>query len=307
MEGDKPGIEHVICTFPVPEQDWREFQWMKLVLYLPYENTQTCAFCGRHGISADPRRIWSIAFMHHFLSSVCRPSPFVYTVLMSMVYRSLKNKTWRSDRIVLCKDCMDWAKNICVYDESNGIWRMVSSHIKFKRRGTKLQFCAYLPMDLLIMFLHAPSENRQLEYRMMKRLLRLLALPAEAGSQCSPCLYSGMPFHILRAVIHCVRAGTIQLCKVSKLQDQPTPCSKYCNDGCSALQQAYDDWQCKIVFHHTSAIATNVAIACHIASGQKQLVRNAPDVAKYIRKCSSLLDKEDEKKKSWQEWYVTGL
>lgn len=55
---------------------------------------------------------WPIGFLHHFLESVCRPTPFVYTVLMSMVYNSLKKGTWRTDEVLLCKDCTDWALQV---------------------------------------------------------------------------------------------------------------------------------------------------------------------------------------------------
>jgi hypothetical protein len=274
--------------------DWRETQWKELVVYLPYECTQTCAFCGKIGVSKDAKRTWSIAFLHHFLKTLCNPAPFTYTVLMSMVYKSLKEKTWRTDQVMLCKDCMDWASETCVYEESTKTWRMISNCIRFKRRNTKLHMCAFLPMDLLILFLHAPSESRQLEYRMMCRLLKLLAMPSGNTLQTKHCLYSEIPSPILQAVIHGVKVGSIKLTKgLDGLYIPPQ------SDPVSGRY--------KVSFHSTSSIAINVVVACHLASGQKRLVRNAPDVAKYIRKCSSLLGKEEEKKKAWMEWHVTGL
>jgi hypothetical protein len=102
------------------------------------------------------------------------------------MFQSLKSDTWRDDKVILCKDCMDWALEICMYDEDRRQWKLIGKRIRFKRRNTKHHVCAYLPMDLLFLFLHAPSENRQLEYRMMCRLLKLLS----KGSTQQPGLVS---------------------------------------------------------------------------------------------------------------------
>ena len=91
---------------------------------------------------------------------------------------------------------MDWTGDVCVFDKDIGAWRMLGKAIRFKRRNTKTHNCAFLPMDMLMMFLHAPSENRQLEYRMMCRLLKVLSTGQEK------CLYAYMPFPILQAIIH---------------------------------------------------------------------------------------------------------
>lgn len=242
--------------------------------YLPYATTHTCALCGKSSIVKDEKRVWSIGFLYHFLSSVCKPSPFVYVVLMSMVYRSLKNKTWQEDQVVLCKDCMDWALQVCTYDEGLDQWVMIGNKIKFKRRNTKSNQCAFLPMDMMMMFLHAPSENRQLEYRMMCRLLKLLSLGP------NKCLYAQMPFPILQAVIHGIQVGNIVLRKKTGIV-------------------MHKDSNADVPYFMAQSIAMNVIMAYHKASGEKRLVRNAPDVAKYIRKCGSLLSRHEQKQAAW--------
>jgi hypothetical protein len=297
--------------------DWREENWKKLVAYLPYSTTHTCAFCGKMGVFYDVRRTWPVAFLHCFLDFACKPTPFVHMVLMSLVFQSLKSDTWRDDKVILCKDCMDWALEICMYDEDRRQWKLIGKRIRFKRRNTKHHVCAYLPMDLLFLFLHAPSENRQLEYRMMCRLLKLLS----KGSTQQPglvnaCLYAHMPFPVLQAVIHGIQAGTISLQRKNGMTSAASLSHHVGNaeggnaEGGNAkekdgTEKERDDNSCH--FHVSQSIAMNVVMACHKASGQKRLVRNAPDVAKYIRKCSSLLSRHEQKQRAWDEWNMHGF
>lgn len=271
--------------------DWREGAWQKLVCYLPYAHLHTCIFCGKMGIVQDSRRMWSIAFLHHFLESTCKSTPFVHVVLMSMVFQSLKLKTWQDDKVLLCKDCMDWALNLCAFDSEVNEWRMLGKPIQFKRRKTKKEACSFLPMDMLIMFLHAPSEERQLEYRMMCRLLKVL------GAGADGCLYAQMPFPILQSVIHGIQTGNISLRKESGMQK-----------GLRTQKNTEDarvDPDCS--FFMSTSIAANLVSVCHKLSGEKRLVRNAPDVAKYIRKCWSFLGRHAQKQQAWDEWNVTGF
>lgn len=174
------------------------------------------------------------------------------------------------------QDCMDWAQDMCVFEKETETWRMTKGEIKFKRRNTKSHNCAFLPMDMMLMFLHAPSEHRQLEYRMMCRLLKVLSLGNEK------CLYAHMPFPILQAIIHGIQTGDISLRKKSGVEKSSSSSLSSCN------------------FFMSQSIAMNVVMACHKASGEKRLVRNAPDVAKYIRKCGSLLCKSQQKEAAWE-------
>jgi hypothetical protein len=271
--------------------DWRQTTWKRLVPYLPYSQTQTCIFCGKMGVMKDNRRMWPVCFLYQFLDSTCKPTPFVHMVLMSLIFQSLKQKTWREDTVLLCKDCLDWALEVCWYNEECHRWCMNGKKLKFKRRVSKnADICAFLPMDLLLLFLHAPSEQRQLEYRMMCRLLTVLSKTdvhiATLGGAPATCLYAHMPFPILQAVIHNIQTGHLSLRKKKgTFKSEDNHCA----------------------FYMSQSIAMNVVLVCHKASGEKRLVRNAPDVAKYIRKCSSLLTRHKQKQKAWEEWNVHGF
>jgi hypothetical protein len=139
----------------------------------------------------DPKRVWSLDFLLEFVDYHCSPTPYIYAVIAAMGDFSKENSEFKD--VLICKDCMTWAAGLATMhhvskerergrerdndndndNDTEMVWTIKEGKKMGRRvmRGIKHHF---LPMDAVFLFVHAPSEEYQTEYRMMCRLLSVL-------------------------------------------------------------------------------------------------------------------------------------
>lgn len=273
--------------------------------YLPFLQTSTCVMCGSYPVPMDPKRVWPLDFLLEFVDHHCSPTPYIFAIIAAMSNYAKENTEFSS--VLICKDCMTWAGGLARLhpneDNTAMVWS-VKDGKKMGRRVMKHIRHHFLPMDALFLFLHAPSEEYQSEYRMLCRLLLLLV---EGRS-----IYHRHSSTVLQSILHKIEndmsilKGVPKYSKYSKysscrIVQFPVSREKEEQEGkqeeheekqeeqeCVEEQEKQGKQQLlRRPLQVGKTIAVRIGTVWYELTGKRLLVRGHPKLGQYIRKILS--------------------